>query len=90
MDFAISEVNRIVRSYQAQEKVAELIRETPVKTVQGQVDRVTLSAKARQLAQAAAKLETAGEPQDINTQDLQAMVDGLPAVSEPPPEEGLQ
>ncbi len=53
MDLSIVRLEKISKVYQNQTRIAELNKKVPVKSVQGQVDRVTLSAEARQQAEAA-------------------------------------
>ncbi len=51
MDLSVSVVNQILRVYQTQERIGDLNRLSPTKTVQIQQDRVSLSSKAFQLLQ---------------------------------------
>ncbi len=44
-------VTQILRTYQTQDRIADLNRQRPIKVVQGQVDRVSISSKAQQLSQ---------------------------------------
>ncbi len=52
MDISLVRFERISKVYQNQTRIAELNKKVAVKSVQGQVDRVTLSAEARKQAQA--------------------------------------
>ena len=47
MDIAISNVNRIFKTYQGQARIAELNSKNPVKRAQGQRDLVSISGEAR-------------------------------------------
>ena len=47
MEFAVRPTTQVFKNYQHQDKIAELNRKIPVKTRQGQLDRVTLSEEAR-------------------------------------------
>ena len=47
MEFAVRPTTRVFKNYQHQDKIAELNRKIPVKTRQGQLDRVTFSEEAR-------------------------------------------
>lgn len=49
MDFSVGPVKRAFNSYKSQERFAELVKKNPVKTRQGQQERVTLSEEARTL-----------------------------------------
>jgi len=48
MDFSITPTPRVFKSYQTQERYAELNKKISVKIVQGQVDTVNISSKARE------------------------------------------
>ena len=47
MSLAIIPVGQIFGKYEQQARIAELNRKTPVKTIQNQADRVTISSEAR-------------------------------------------
>ena len=47
MDVAIVPVSRVFKTYQGQVRIAELNSKNPVKRVQGQRDRVSISKEAR-------------------------------------------
>lgn len=49
MDLSAGEVSRIFRTYQTQSRIAEFNKKESIKTVQSQVDQVTISPEARQL-----------------------------------------
>ena len=51
MDFSSIPVAKAVRIYQTQTRIAELNKKANIKSVQGQIDRVEISRKARQLIQ---------------------------------------
>ena len=53
MTLSVTEIGRVTGAYRSQTRIAELNRQNPVHTVQGQVDRVTISEKARQYQRAA-------------------------------------
>lgn len=48
MSLSIIPINQIFGRYEQQTRIAELNKKTPIKTVQRQVDRVTISPEARQ------------------------------------------
>ena len=52
MALSIIPVSRVFGNYEKQARIAELNKKTPVKTVQSQADRVTISAEARQAMEA--------------------------------------
>ncbi len=47
MEISIVTVNRVFKTYQGQARIAELNSKNPVKRVQGQRDRVSISNEAR-------------------------------------------
>ena len=47
MSLAIIPVGQIFGKYEQQARIAELSRKTPIKTIQNQVDRVSISSDAR-------------------------------------------
>ncbi|MFQ5451347.1 MAG: hypothetical protein ACE5E9_12025 [Nitrospinaceae bacterium] len=49
MDISIVPINKITKVYQRQDRIAELNKKSDIKSVQGQVDRVTLSAAGRSM-----------------------------------------
>lgn len=51
MDIIATPGARIAQIYQTQTRIAELNKKANIKSVQGQVDKVTLSPKAKQLSQ---------------------------------------
>ena len=48
MDFSIVPVIKVFKTYQGQSRIADLIKKSQVKRVQGQKDQVTISSAARQ------------------------------------------
>jgi hypothetical protein len=48
MDFSIVPVSKVFKTYQGQERIANLNKKSQVKRVQGQKDQVTISRAARQ------------------------------------------
>jgi hypothetical protein len=48
MDFSIVPVSKVFKTYQGQARIADLIKKSQVKRVQGQKDQVTISRAARQ------------------------------------------
>ena len=48
MDFSIVPVSKVFKTYQGQARIADLIKKSQVKRVQGQKDQVTISSAARQ------------------------------------------
>lgn len=59
MEFSPVKLNRISRVYQNQVRIAELNQKSPIKSVQAQVDRVSLSATAKKLAVEAEEAQAA-------------------------------
>lgn len=57
MDLSIQKVSQIFRTYRTQERIGELNRQANLKTVQQQEDRVSISTKAREQLQTAAKTD---------------------------------
>ena len=53
MEFSVGQITKAFRVYQNQYRIGELNRQSNLKTVQGQVDRVDLSASAQQLLEQA-------------------------------------
>tara|TARA_B100000686_G_scaffold334196_1_gene401119 strand:+ start:586 stop:813 length:228 start_codon:yes stop_codon:yes gene_type:complete len=51
MDFSAIPVAKALGIYQTQTRIAELNKKANIKSVQGQIDRVKISLKARQLTQ---------------------------------------
>ena len=49
MDFSVSAVNQILRTYQTQTRISDLNKNNPTRVVQGQVDSVSISKEAREL-----------------------------------------
>jgi len=80
MEISSAQISQIFRSYLNQARIAELNKKANIKSVQGQVDRVSISATARQLAAsrslsgAASASTDSGEP--INREEQPA--DGNP------------
>ncbi len=52
MTLSVGQTTRIYQTYRSQEKIAELNKQSGLRTVQGQVDSVSISARARELLQA--------------------------------------
>ena len=48
MDFSIVPASKVFKTYQGQARIADLIKKSQVKRVQGQKDQVTISRAARQ------------------------------------------
>ena len=63
MDFAAIPAAKAVRTYQTQTRIAELNKKASINSVQGQIDQVEISSKARQLA----KLKTLSNAIGIQT-----------------------
>ncbi len=47
MTLSVNDIGRVSGAYRSQNRIAQMNRQNPVRTVQGQVDRVTISEKAR-------------------------------------------
>jgi hypothetical protein len=72
MDIAITTVNRVFKTYQGQARIAELNSKNPVKRIQGQRDRVSISIEARAaLAAQGSRESSRQEPQNGETQTAQ-------------------
>ena len=68
MDIAIVSTSRIFKTYQGQARIAELNSKNPVKRVQGQRDRVSISKEAR----AALTSHTQGRSPQLETKNVEA------------------
>ena len=68
MDIAIVSTSRIFKTYQGQARIAELNSKNPVKRVQGQRDRVSISNAAR----AALASHTQGQSPKVETKNVEA------------------
>ena len=68
MDIAIVSTSRIFKTYQGQARIAELNSKNPVKRVQGQRDRVSISKEAR----AALTSHTQGRSPQLETKNVAA------------------
>ena len=51
MTLSVNDIGRVTGAYRSQTRIADLNRQNPVRTAQGQVDRVTISEKARHLTE---------------------------------------
>lgn len=72
MDIAITTVNRVFKTYQGQARIAELNSKNPVKRIQGQRDRVSISNEARAaLAAQGSRESSRQELQNGETQTAQ-------------------
>lgn len=72
MEISIITVNRIFKTYQGQARIAELNSKNPVKRVQGQRDRVSISSAARAaLAAQAASGASQSEVRKVEAQTVQ-------------------
>lgn len=68
MEISVVTVNRVFKTYQGQARIAELNSKNPVKRVQGQRDRVSISDEAR----AALKAQPAGQSSQSEFQNVEA------------------
>jgi len=68
MDIAIVSTSRIFKTYQGQARIAELNSKNPVKRVQGQRDRVSISKEAR----TALTSHTQGRSPELETRKVEA------------------
>ena len=68
MDIAIVSTSRIFKTYQGQARIAELNSKNPVKRVQGQRDRVSISNAAR----GALASHTQGQSPKVETKKVEA------------------
>jgi hypothetical protein len=74
MEISIVTVNRVFKTYQGQARIAELNSKNPVKRVQGQRDRVSISSEARAALSAQANRESAKpETQKVGAEGFQPM-----------------
>jgi len=67
MDFAVGQTVKAFRVYQNQFRIGELNRQSNLKTIQGQVDRVELSTAAQQLLEKAQADPFSQVPQMLET-----------------------
>jgi len=73
MEISIVTVNRVFKTYQGQARIAELNSKNPVKRVQGQRDRVSISNEARAALTAQANRESSKpETQKVEAEVVQA------------------
>ena len=68
MDISIVPVSRVFKTYQGQARIAELNSKNPVKRVQGQRDRVSISKEAR----TALTSHTQGRSPELETRKVEA------------------
>ena len=68
MGISIVPINRVFKIYQGQARIAELNSKNPVKRVQGQRDRVSISKEAR----AALTAHTQGRSPQLETKNVAA------------------
>ena len=68
MDISIVPVSRVFKTYQGQARIAELHSKTPVRRVQGQRDRVSISKEAR----TALTSHTQGRSPELETRKVEA------------------
>jgi hypothetical protein len=74
MEISIVTVNRVFKTYQGQARIAELNSKNPVKRVQGQRDRVSISSEARAALSAQANKESSKpETQKVAAEGFQPM-----------------
>ena len=75
MEISIVTVNRVFKTYQGQARIAELNSKNPVKRVQGQRDRVSISKEARAALNAQAdRASSQLEAQKVEAEAIQAEV----------------
>ncbi len=73
MEISIVTVNRIFKTYQGQARIAELNSKNPVKRIQGQRDRVSISKEARAALNAQTdRASSQPEIRKVETEALQA------------------
>jgi len=73
MEISIVTVNRVFKTYQGQARIAELNSKNPVKRVQGQRDRVSISKEARAALNAQAdRASSQSEAQKVEAEAIQA------------------
>ena len=68
MDISIGPISRVFKIYQGQARIAELNNKNPVKRVQSQRDRVSISKEAR----AALTSHTQGRSPQLETRNVKA------------------
>ena len=68
MDISIVPISRVFKIYQGQARIAELNSKNPVKRVQGQRDRVSISKEAR----TALTSHTQGRSPELETRKVEA------------------
>ena len=55
MNFSVTPVAKAFKVYQSQDRIAELHKKNPVRSIQNQADTVTISAEARALKSGSSK-----------------------------------
>ena len=79
MSLSIQRIGRIFQIYQTQERIADLNRQAQLRTVQNPSDRVTISSRARELA------EGKGKPRKVSEDTPEAPPEPPPAPASAPP-----
>ena len=82
MSLSILPVNQVFGKYEQQARLADLNKKTPVKTIQMQVDRVTISPEALKMRAINAALEVIQASKKEPTTTLNIEEKSLPATGE--------
>jgi hypothetical protein len=73
MEISIVTVSRVFKTYQGQARIAELNSKNPVKRVQGQRDRISISKEARAaLSAQTERASSQSEAQKVEAEAIQA------------------
>ncbi len=84
MNVSAVTINQVFKTYQGQARIAELNHQNPVKRVQGQRERVSISQEAREAL--AAHTRWASQPSEIRKAQSKQAGDIGPEVNEATPE----
>ena len=85
MSLSILPVNQVFGKYEQQARLADLNKKTPVKTIQMQVDRVSISPEARKMRAINAALEVIQASKKEPTTTLNIEGKSLPSAGEKMP-----
>ena len=81
MTLSIIPVNQIFRKYDQQTRMGELNRKNPVKTIQNQVDRVTISPEALKKRAIGAALAAIQNSSQVSTEEKSTSIENVEPLS---------
>ncbi len=81
MTLSIIPVNQIFGKYDQQTRMGELSRENPVKTIQNQVDRVTISPEALKKRAIGAALAAIQNSSQVSTEEKSTSIENVEPLS---------